>query len=316
MFKITVVGFLVALLIISVPLDASAQTSQRFVVKVNQTFFVPGDTLILYGKVSSSDALFVKIVDPAGRAAKIDTIYADINGSFTTQLMQWPEPTRNFTFGTYTIEVNSSRFASDKAILQVTFTDRESVQGGVPPQRALAVKLDSPTEISTGRTFRIFVQVTFDGALVNADPGEMLASSHIHSGNTTINLAGTFNKLHEGIYYSDVRLNQEGSYIIHAVAFHRGFLAHDSKVVSSGSSIGQVQESINTLKVDLEDTSRELQETKSSLNNATSTIRQEVADLQQASGQVNSIIIPILALIAIVIALQISLFARIRASYK
>lgn len=316
MFKITVIGLLVAILIISVPVDSFAQTSQRFIVKVNQSFFIPGDTLVLYGKVSSSDALFVKIIDPAGRTAKVDTIYADINGSFTTQLMQWPEPTRNFTFGTYTIEVSSSRFPEDKAALQVTFTDRESVLGSTPPQHVLAVKLDSPTEISVGRTFRIFVQVTFDGALVNADPAEFLASSHIHSGNTTINLTGKFNKLHEGIYYSDVKLAEEGSYIIHAVAFHRGYLAHDSKVVSSGSSIGQVQESINTLKVELADTSRELNETKSAMVNATSTIRQEVADLQQASGQINSLIIPILALISIIIALQISLFARIRASFK
>ena len=141
-------------------------------------------------------------------------------------------------------------------------------------------------------------------------------SSHIHSGNTTIILAGKFNKLHEGIYYSDVQLDQEGQYIIHAIAYYRGYQAHDSKVVSSGSSIGQVQESINTLKVELDKTSGELKDTKSTVVNATSTIRQEVADLQQASGQVNSIIIPILALIAIVIALQISLFARIRASFK
>jgi hypothetical protein len=41
-----------------------------------------------------------------------------------------------------------------------------------------------------------------------------------------------------------------------------------------------------------------------------------VQQVQDASGQINAIILPILALISIIIALQISLFARIRASFK
>jgi hypothetical protein len=38
--------------------------------------------------------------------------------------------------------------------------------------------------------------------------------------------------------------------------------------------------------------------------------------MQQATGQINSIILPVLALISVIIALQISLFARIRASFR
>jgi hypothetical protein len=38
--------------------------------------------------------------------------------------------------------------------------------------------------------------------------------------------------------------------------------------------------------------------------------------MSDASGQINAIILPVLALISVIIALQISLFARIRASYK
>lgn len=41
-----------------------------------------------------------------------------------------------------------------------------------------------------------------------------------------------------------------------------------------------------------------------------------VNELRNASGQINSLILPILALISVIIALQISLFARIRASFK
>jgi hypothetical protein len=316
-------SFLVIILIASVILPAHAQ-APRFVVLVNQETFVPGDILVIYGKTFANDTLVVRLYDPAGKSVRIETVRADAAGSFTAQIFTWPEPSRNFVFGRYAVEITSNTLTSIKETKIVSFSDTSTVGSTRPPSGLLAVKLDSPTEISVNRTFRIFVQVTFDGALVNVQTDQelssLLGSSHIHSGNTTINLAGQFFKLHEGIYYSDVQLTEPGSYIIHAMAFYRGFLAHDSKVVSSGSSISQVQESINTLKVDLDNTSQDLKNTEASITgsveNATMSIRQEVADLQQASGQINSIIIPILALIAIVIALQISLFARIRASYK
>ena len=171
------------------------------------------------------------------------------------------------------------------------------------------------------------MQVTFDGELVKADPDEMLASSHIHSGEVTINLAGKLKELHEGIYYADVRLDEEGTYIIHSIAFYKGFRAHDSKVVSSGSSIGDIQNSVDTLKAELDQTSQELEDTRSaitqSVKDAQDAIKKDldrgeetVSELTDASGQINSLILPILALISVIIALQISLFARIRASFK
>lgn len=303
-----------------------AQTVPRLVVKVNQEVFVPGDTLILYGKALPGDALFVKISDPANKSVRVENIVANNDtGSFIEQVFEWPQPSKNLVFGTYTIEVSSSRVLTDKVLLQVTFGQTISsgsiqapIQGHI-----LAVKLDSPTEISAGKPFRIYVQVTYDGALVNtatsAELISLLGSSHIHSGNSTVNLSGKFVKLHEGIYYADVQLGQ-GSYIIHAIAFYRGLLAHDSKVVSSGASIGDINQSVGTLRTELDKTSRELNDTRSSVTqsvaDARAAIKGDVDQLQSASGQINSLILPILALISIIIALQISLFARIRASFK
>jgi hypothetical protein len=304
---------------------AYAQTP-RFIVKINQEVFAPGDTVVLYGKAAEGDALFVKILDPANKTVRIESIFANESGSFTAQVYVWPEASRNLVFGTYTVEVSSSRFLSDKATFQISFAEQAN-GGAAPAQHVLVVKLDSPTEVSAGNPFRIFVQTTFDGELVKADPAEMLASSHIHSGEVTINLAGTLKELHEGIYYADVTLEEEGTYIIHSIAFYRGFRAHDSKVVSSGSSIGDIQNSVDTLKAELDRTSRDLNETRSaitqSVEDAQAAIRNDleqaegtVNELRDASGQINSLILPILALISVIIALQISLFARIRASFK
>lgn len=301
----------------------------RLIFLVNQDNFLPGDILVAYGKSLPNDTLIIRIFDPAGKAVRIESVKADPNGSFTAQIFTWPQPSRNFVFGRYTVEAASTIAPSFKESRTISFSDIPSTGSPQFQSSVLAVKLDSPTEISVGKTFRIFVQVTFDGALVNVDDPnqQLLSSSHIHSGNDTINLAGKFAKLHEGIYYADVKLDKEGSYIIHAMAFHRGFLAHDSKVVSSGSSIGEIQESVNSLKAELDRTSHELNATRSDLTQSVSDAREAiksditqaekaVTELSQASGQINSIILPILALISVIIALQISLFARIRASFK
>lgn len=282
---------------------------------VNQESFAPGDILVVYGKGFASDNLIIRVFDPAGKAVRIESIRTDSSGVFTAQIYTWPEPSRNFVFGKYTVELASSLAPSYNETRTVTFSDTSS-EGASSATNPLSVKLDSPTEISVGQTFRIFVQVTYDSALVDEEPDDLLSSSHIHSGNATINLAGTFNKLHEGIYYSDVKLDQPGSYIIHAAAFHRGYLAHDSRVISSGSSIGSIQETVDDLNQELADTRQSMDSATASIDEDIETVGEAVDQLQGASGQINALILPILALISIIIALQISLFARIRASFK
>jgi chromosome segregation ATPase len=152
----------------------------------------------------------------------------------------------------------------------------------------------------------------------------------------------TFKKLHEGLYYTDVSINKEGSYIVHAVAFYKGFLSHDSRVVvASLTTINTIQDSVDQLRVALNSTNNQVnglgnkindarravnssqdaitnsvEQAQSSIQEDVNSAKKAVDDLQQASGQVNSIFLPILALISIIIALQISLFARIRASYR
>lgn len=289
---------------------------------VNQEVFVPGDILVVYGKGFPNDSLVITLFDPTGKAVRIESIRADSDGVFTEQIYTWPQPSRNLVFGKYTVELASSLAPSYNETRTVTFSGAQSA-GPSTASSPLAVKLDSPTQVPVGEVFRIFVQVTYDSALVNAEPDDLLSSSHIHSGNTTINLAGTFHRQHEGIYYADVELDEPGSYIIHASAFHRGYLAHDTKVVASGPSISGIQESVNALRQDLEHTNQELAETRQAVDVATTsidddigTVSEAVEQVQDASGQINALILPILALISIIIALQISLFARIRASFK
>jgi hypothetical protein len=316
-----------------------ATTEVPFTLRTSQQVYVPGEGLEVYGTAEPNQILLFRLYDPVGLAIRIENVPVNNEGSYRAVILNWPEPSRNFAFGTYTVEALSSIEDTEPLLLEVSFAG--GFEQGIDPSRPhiLAIKLDSPSQVTINTVFRIFVQITFDGALVEAEDPEavqaILGSSHIHSKNTTIVLGDRFVELHPGLYYVDVNLPREDAYIIHAVAFYRGFLSHDSRVIAAtGSSIGTVQESVDRLNEGLANTNHELNELQSRLGEtqsaltdtrdtitnlveeARTSIREDIDLAQQASGQINSLILPVLALISVIIALQISLFARIRASYR
>jgi hypothetical protein len=313
------------IIIISAPAllaAAPAFGTTDFILRATEQVYLPGQTLEIYGAASPGEVLVIRLYDPAGLAIRLENVPTDEEGFFRHEILTWPEPSRNFAFGTYTIEAISSVGNKDPQLVEVSFAG-EVIQGEsaqFPKTHVLAVKLDAPSEVNINQEFRVFVQVTFDGALVesaNAAAVEaMLGSSHIHSANTTVILSNKFVELHPGLYYADVQLEKGDAYIIHAVAFYRGFLSHDSRVLNAGASIGTIQESVNELNAELGRLQRGLDDTNTALSATKTTITEQIELAQQASGQINSLILPVLALISVIIALQISLFARIRASYK
>jgi hypothetical protein len=312
----------------------------RFTLLVEEDVYKPGETTVIYGAGAPNDSLIVRIFDPSGLAIKIDNVVTDSDGFFREAIFRWPEPEVSVPFGTYAIEAISSLDRVDTRRVEVTFAEDIEVDNGprLPTTHTLGIKLDAPAQVSINEPFRVFIQVTFDGALVAVEESavpELLGTSHLHSGNTTISLKDKLKRLHEGLYYADVRIEEEGAYIIHSVAFYRGLLSHDSKVITAtSSSISTIQESVRELDSRLDSTNTELQnlqqgiqETRESLNDTQSAITGSVEDarrsidsqitgMEQAAGQINSLILPVLALISVIIALQISLFARIRASFR
>jgi hypothetical protein len=334
-----IIAFTLVSIIISTimlfPIAFSAYGATDFVLRTSEQVYVPEQTLTIYGAAAPNEVLAVRIYDPSGLAVRVESVKVNEDGFFRQNILVWPEPSRNLPFGTYTIEAVSSVGNKPPQRVQISFAEAVAVEGTVtqfPQTHLLDVKLDAPSEVTIKTPFRIFVQITFDGALVDANGeiavAELLGSSHIHSDNSTIVLNDKFVKLHPGLYYADVELESAGAYIIHAAAFHKGFLSHDSRVVTASlSSIGTIQESVNRLNQEISQLQATLEETRSALNDTKSSItssvdearqsiREDIGQVSDASGQINSIILPVLALIGVIIALQISLFARIRASYR
>lgn len=294
--------------------------------------------MVVYGKGFINDTLVIRLFDPSGNLLRIDSLKIDQTGTFTQQVFEWPQASKVWPYGIYTLQINSSLGGKNTQTVTLVFTDSINSSGGPTVNHILTAKLDAPRQVSTNSSFRTFVQVTFDGALVDANATQLLGSSHIHSAtfaNQTLNIGNKFNELHQGLYYADVTLARQGTYIVHVIAFYKGYFSHDSLVITaSNTTIGSVQQSVDTLNTRLDTTNKDLSRlqtqldaTNKILNNTGATISDsvvsarkeitsDISDLHTASGQLNSIILPILALISIIIALQISLFARIRASYK
>lgn len=314
--------------------------------RTTHKIYVPGETLEVFGSAEPNSILVIRLYDPAGLAIRIENIEVGRDGSYRTSIFDWPEPSRHLVFGTYLVEALSSIEGVEPVRTEVTFAGGFG-QGIDPSQsHALGVKLDAPSQVTINSPFRIFVQVTFDGALVEAVDDhaviDILGTSHIHSRNTTITLSDKFQELHPGLYYADVVLQSEDTYVIHAAAFYRGFLSHDTRLIAaSASSIGTIQDSVNKLNSEvnklstglnattqelerlhegLSETQAALNDTKLSITNSVDTAQQSIGEqidlAQQATSQINAFILPVLALISVIIALQISLFARIRASYR
>jgi hypothetical protein len=336
--KLTILNYLSSTAI-AIILFASLQppvfAATEFTLRTSQQIYVPGETLEVFGTAEPNHVLVIRLYDPAGLAIRLENIIVDENGSFRGDLFVWPEPTRNLVFGTYTVEALSSVEEVEPQRAEVTFAG--GFDQGIDPSRGhiLGVKLDAPSQVTANSPFRIFVQVTFDGALVDAADDkaveEILGTSHIHSSNSTIILNDKFKELHPGLYYADVELDNEDAYVVHAAAFYRGFLSHDTRLIAvSASSIGTIQESVDQLNMGIDATNEELDrlqegleetrfalnETKATITNSADEIGKQIDLAQQASGQINAFILPVLALISVIIALQISLFARIRASYR
>jgi hypothetical protein len=299
-----------------------------FILRATQQVYKPGDTLVIYGAAAANEVLAIRLYDPSGLAIRIDNVQVGEDGFFRKSMLTWPDPSRNLPFGTYTIEIISSVLSKTQRA-EVAFAEGVAAEAPVlqfPKTHSLIVKLDAPSEVTVNKDFRIFVQITFDGALVDVNEenknslNELLGASHIHSSNSTIILNDKFVKLHPGLYYADVKLDKEEAYIIHAAAFYKGFLSHDSRVITAGATTGTIQESVDKLNLEISQLQNTLDDTKStitdSVDEARKSIREDIRSVRDASGQINALILPLLALISVIIALQISLFARIRASYR
>ncbi|WP_100183188.1 envelope protein [Candidatus Nitrosotenuis aquarius] len=289
--------------------------------------YSPGKPLFVYGKALQQEDIVLRFTDPAENVITFTQITTDDDGQFQTELFVWPEASTTLPYGTYTIEAISTQQGGLSKIIEIKFSPTTEIEK-IPVSRDITTLVFTPETAAIGQPFRIFAQVTSDGLLVGGDPDKLLGTTHVHlPDGQAVNLSTSFQTLHPGLYYAEFTPTQEGTHVFHVVAFSQGTISHGSAAtVVLKQDLGGISTQIIELNSVLKDTSSELDNLKSeiegfgssldsaskNIDESVTSISNSVKNMENASQQLNSLLFPIVASIAIIVALQIVILARRR----
>jgi len=296
-------------------------------VYTNQLVFAPGEPIFVHGQATPKEPIILRLFTPDDTIAEFEQIMTGDDGSFHHFLMEWDKPTTNLPYGTYILEVISNQQGGISKRIEVKFTNiSEYVQ--VPIERSVSTIVFAPETAAVSRDFRVFVQTSSDGLLIGNDPNQILGTSHVHLPNGQVeNLEDDLKILHQGLYYVDYLPALEGIYVFHMVTFDEGNISHGSGATNvltqdiSGISaqILELNQILDETKTELANLKQETSQFGSSLSDASSNlddsvvlISDSVGNIEEGSSQLNALLFPIVASIAIILALQIVIIARRR----
>ena len=293
----------------------------------NQLVFAPGEPIFVHGTAMPKEPLIIRLFTPDDTIAEFEQILTTEDGSFYHFLMEWGNPTTNLPYGTYILEVISNQQNGISKQIEVKFSSTSDfVQ--VPIERNVNTIVFAPETAAVGRDFRVFVQTSSDGLLIGNDPNQILGTSHVHLPNGQVeNLENDLKILHQGLYYVDYLPALEGIYVFHMVTFDEGNISHGSGATNVltqdirgiSAQILELNQILDETKTELANLKQETSQFGSSLSDASSNlddsvvlISDSVGNIEEGSSQLNALLFPIVASIAIILALQIVIIARRR----
>ncbi len=313
---------LIVLLLVNTPNSFS-----ELELSTNSKVYSTQHSLQIYGTGLPEENLIIRLFAPDETIAKFDQITTESDGSFNYGLLIWPEPSTNFPYGTYTVEVISTEQNGISKKIDVKFLSTTELVD-VPVERNVNTLVFAPETAAINQSFRVFVQTTSDGLLIGNNPAELLRTTHVHlPSGLSISLSSEFKALHQGLYFVDYTAREEGTHVFHVVAFSQGTASHGSAATNVLSQdISGISDQIIKLNSILDETSSELDNLKSeikgfdiTLEHASTQIDENIGDISdsvkfisEASSQLNALMLPIIASIGLIVALQITILARRR----
>jgi len=311
---------LIAFLLINIP-DSFSELD----VSTNSKVYSPNHNLQVYGVATPEENIILRIFAPDGTITKFDQHTTSADGSFNYNLLTWPNASTEFPYGTYLVEVISTKYGLSEQI-EVKFAETTNLEH-VPITRDIITTVFAPETVAINQPFRVFIQLTSDGLLLGNDLS-LLTSTHVHlpSGFSVL-LSDSLSILHQGLYYVDYTPIEEGTFVFHVVTSTQGTVSHGSAATNVLSQdLGGISNQIIKLNSILDDTSQELDILKSEisgfgitlneasekLDSSIGTVSTSVKYIGEASSQLNSLLFPIIASIGIIVALQITIIARNR----
>ena len=165
----------------------------------NQQIYTTQHPLLVYGTGPEKAPLVIRLFSPDGGIAEFAQITTNSDGSFNHKILDWPQSSTKYPFGTYTVEVLTNIGESKK--IDIKFASSTELEL-IPIERRIVTEVFAPEMAAADRSFRVFVQVTTDGLLVTGDAKKVLSSSHIHSPDGKVqSLAMSIEMLHEGLFF-------------------------------------------------------------------------------------------------------------------
>ena len=312
----TIIGLLVII--------ASPQVfAEELLAFTNQQIYTTQHPLLVYGTGPENAPLVIRLFAPDGTSAEFQQITTNSDGSFSYKILDWPESSTKYPFGTYTVEILTNVGLNQK--IDIKFASSTELEL-IPIERRITTEVFAPEMAAADRPFRVFVQVTTDGLLVSGDAKKVLSSSHIHTPDGKVHsLAMAIEMLHEGLYFVEYTPRSEGTYIFHMVAFSEGTQSHGSsttlvlgediagisrQIVTLNDVLTTASSELDTLQTDihgfgttLEDASTKLNNSVTVIDTSVSAMSSAVENIEQASLQVNSLLFPIMGAIAVILSL-------------
>ena len=301
--------------------------SEELDLSTNSKVYSPAHNLQVYGTGLPEENLIIRVFAPDESIAKFDQITTEKDGTFNYALLTWPQPSTDFPYGTYTVEVISTEQNGLSKKIDIKFSSTTDLLD-VTVERFVNTLVFAPETAAIGQPIRVFVQTTSDGLLIGGQPSELLGTTHVHlPSGLSVTLTNSFKTLHQGLYYVDYTPVEEGTHVFHVVAFSQGTTSHGSSATNVLSQdLGGISDQIIKLNSILQETSGELDILKSEIagfdstleqasnkiDESTGTISTSVEYISEASSQLNSLLFPIIASIGIIVALQITIIARRR----
>tara|TARA_B100001540_G_scaffold293045_1_gene291840 strand:- start:437 stop:1381 length:945 start_codon:yes stop_codon:yes gene_type:complete len=296
-------------------------------VYTNQLVFAPGEPIFVHGKAMPKEPIIIRLFTPDDTIAEFEQLMTSEDGSFHHFLMEWSDPTTNLPFGTYILEVISNQQGGISKTIEVKFSSTsEFVQ--VPIERNVNTIVFAPETAAVGRDFRVFVQTSSDGLLIGNDPNQILGTSHVHLPNGQVeNLENDLKILHQGLYYVDYLPAIEGIYVFHMVTFDEGNISHGSgatnvltqdisgisaQILELNQILDETKSELANLKAETSTFGESLSDASSNLDESVILISDSVGNIEEGSSQLNALLFPVVASIAIILALQIVIIARRR----
>ena len=293
----------------------------------NSKVYSTEHNLQIYGKGLPEENLILRLFAPDATIAKFDQITTNSDGSFNYNLLTWPEPTTNFPYGTYLVEVISTEQDGISKKIDVKFTSTTDLID-VPVERHVTTLVFAPETAAINQSFRVFVQTTSDGLLIGNEPTKLLDATHVHlPSGLSISLSDSFKTLHQGLYFVDFTPRDKGTHVFHVVAFSQGTTSHGSaatnvlsqdlagisnQIIKLNTILDATSSELDTLKSEIAGFDTTLEHASNQIDENIGTISTSVKFISEASSQLNALMLPIIASIGLIVALQITILARRR----